>query len=111
MRHDDAVYAGTMLDTALKISRRARPLTRENFDADEDVQLAITHLIQVIGEAASRTSPAFRAAHPAIPWTKVIGMRNRIVHNYDDVNADIVWDVATAQLEPLIAALRRAVPG
>lgn len=111
MQHDDTVYAGTMLDTGLRIRRRAAKLTRAAFDGDEDVQLALTHLIQVFGEAASRTSTPFRDAHAEIPWSKVIGMRNRIVHNYDDVNADIVWDVATAQLKPLISALERIVPG
>jgi uncharacterized protein with HEPN domain len=110
MQHDDMVYAGTMLDTALRIRRRAANLTRGAFDAHEDVQLALTHLIQVFGEAAMRTSPPFRAAHPQIPWAKVIGMRHRIVHNYDDVNADIIWDVATAQLEPVIVALQKIVP-
>jgi len=110
MQHDDKVYAGTMLDTALRIRRRAANLTRAAFDANEDVQLALTHLIQVLGEAASRTSAPFQASHPEIPWSKVIGMRHRIVHNYDDVNADIIWDVATAQLEPLISALQRTVP-
>lgn len=110
MQHDDLVYAGTMLDTALKIRRRAANLTRAAFDTDEDVRLALTHLVQVFGEAASRTSAPFQAAHSEFPWPKVIGMRHRIVHNYDDVNADIIWDVATAQLEPLISALQRMVP-
>lgn len=110
MRHDDLIYAGTMLDTAIRIRRRVSGLGRDVFDRDEDLQLALTYLIQVIGEAASRTSPPFRDGHPQVHWNKVIGMRHRIVHNYDDVNADIVWDVVTAQLEPLITALQGVVP-
>jgi uncharacterized protein with HEPN domain len=84
-----------------------RGRTREAFDADEVRQLAVLHLIQVLGEAASRVTAAFRDAHPEIPWAQLVGMRNRIVYGYDHVDPDIVWRVATEDVEPVLAAVER----
>jgi uncharacterized protein with HEPN domain len=72
-------------------------------------QLALLHLIQVLGEAASRVSAVFREEHPELPWGQMVGMRNRIVHGYNHVDPDIVWRVATEDLEPVLAALERIV--
>jgi len=107
MAHDDRLTLGQMLDTVRRIRATIRGHTREAFEADEVRQLALLHLIQVLGEAASRTSAAFREAHPELPWGQMVGMRNRIVHGYDHVDSDIVWRVATEDLEPVLAALER----
>ena len=110
MRNDDVEWARNMVDTSRRILRRMQGLSRAEFDGDEDVQLALIYLIQSIGEAASRTSRAFRDAHPAIPWAQVIAMRHRLVHDYDEVRLDAVWSVATAEIEPLVAALSVIIP-
>ncbi len=107
---DDLAYAGHMLDAAQRIRRKVRGVTRPAFDADDTLQLALTHLIQVVGAAASRTSAVFREAHPEVPWAQIIGMRNRIVHDYEDVNLDVVWRVVTEDVEALVAALDHIVP-
>ena len=72
--------------------------------------LALTHLIQVIGEAARRISPQFRERHQDIPWDAIAGMRNKIVHDYMDVDEHIVWDSVTQELQPLIEDLKKIVP-
>lgn len=54
--------------------------------------------IEVIGEAASRVSDETRAANPAIPWSAIVGMRNRLVHGYFDIDTEIVWKTATEEL-------------
>jgi uncharacterized protein with HEPN domain len=110
MLRDDLVTAGQMLDTVRRIRGMVRGRSRAEFESDDVRQLAILHLIQVLGEAASRTSAVFREAHPEIPWGRMIGMRNRIVHGYDDVDPDIVWRVAADDVEQLLAALERIVP-
>ena len=107
MAHDDRITAEQMRDTVQRIRAIVRGQTREAFETDEIRQLALLHLIQVLGEAASRTTAAFRDAHPDLPWAQMVGMRNRIVHGYDDVDPDIVWRVATADVEPVLAALER----
>jgi uncharacterized protein with HEPN domain len=68
-------------------------------------QNAVIRALEVIGEAASKVSPAFRAAQPAIPWREITGMRHRLIHGYDEVQLDVVWRVVAEHLAPLIAAL------
>lgn len=109
MAIDNRLTLEQMLDTVRRIRVIIRGQTRDAFDADEVCQLAILHLIQVLGEAASRTSAAFRDAHPELPWAQMMGMRNRIVHGYDNVDPDIVWRVATEDVEQLLAVLERIV--
>jgi uncharacterized protein with HEPN domain len=111
MAGDDRRTLEQMLDTVRRIRAIVRGRTRKAFDADEVRQLALLYLIQVLGEAASRVSAAFREEHPEFPWGHMVGMRNRIVHGYNHVDPDIVWRVATEDLEPVLAALERIVVG
>lgn len=106
---DDRLTLEQMLETARRIRSMASGHTRKSFDADDVRQLALLHLIQVLGEASSRVSAGFRESHPELPWGAMAGMRNRIVHGYDHVDPDIVWRVATDDVEPVIAALERLV--
>ena len=110
MPKDDSVYVGHMLDTARLAAAKVAGITRDAFDADENLRLALAHLIQTIGEAARQVSPALRDAHPQTPWAKIIGMRNRVVHGYLHVDYDIVWGVATVDLPALIEILASVLP-
>jgi uncharacterized protein with HEPN domain len=110
MKKDDTVYLGNILDLATKVRQRVDGVSRDAYDDDEDLRLALAHLVQMIGEAARRVSPAFQAQHPEIPWRDMVGMRHRIVHDYMDVDYDIVWDVATVDLAELVAKIRPLVP-
>jgi uncharacterized protein with HEPN domain len=105
LQRDDALYVGHMLDTARRVLTRIRGLTREEYDADQDLRLAVVYLIQTIGEAARKVSGELRAAHPEVPWAAIIGMRHRLVHDYIDVDEDAVWSTATEDLEPLTVQL------
>ena len=107
---DDTVYVGHMLDTVRDAMRRVRGLSREQFDADGNLSLAVAHLVQTVGEAARRVSTAFQEQHPEIPWSKVIGMRHKVVHDYMNVDFDIVWDVVTLEFPALATQLERLVP-
>jgi uncharacterized protein with HEPN domain len=109
MARDDRLHLGQMLDAARRVNRLAREWGRRDFDDEDVVQLASLQLIQRLGEAASRLTADFRAAHPELPWAQMIGMRNRIVHSYDDVDPEIIWQVASADVEPVIAALERVL--
>jgi uncharacterized protein with HEPN domain len=109
MPRSDRLTLELMLDTARRLRALAADRTRHAFDTDDVAQLAMLHLIQRLGEGASRLSADFRAAHPEFPWAEMIGMRNRIVHGYDDLDPDVVWRIATEDIEPVIAGLERAL--
>ena len=82
MQKDDLVYAGHMLDMARRALRLVRGKSRADYEQDETLSLALTHLLQVIGEAARKVSPPFREKHSEIPWAAVVGLRHRVVHDY-----------------------------
>lgn len=107
---EDRLTLEQMLETVRRIRGLVRGKLRKAFDGDEVLQLALLHLIQVLGEAASRVSARFREQHAEFPWGQMVGMRNRIVHGYDHVDPDIVWRVATEDVEPVFAALERVLP-
>ena len=110
MPKDDLVYVGHMLDTSRLIVSKLVGKARSDFDADDNLRLALTHLIQTIGESARRVSSEFQQAHPQIPWSRIIGMRHKVVHDYLYVDYDIVWGVATVNIPPLAAELEKLAP-
>ena len=73
-------------------------------------QNATIRSLEVIGEAAGKVSAETLAGHPEIAWREITGMRHRLIHDYGDVDLDIVWIVVQTRLDPLIAALEALVP-
>jgi uncharacterized protein with HEPN domain len=68
------------------------------------------HQLLVIGEAVKRLSPAFRAAHPEVPWRLIAGTRDKLIHFYEGVDLDQVWGMVTADLPELIRWIEPLVP-
>lgn len=85
MDHDDEVTLEHIRQAGQSIERFLMNISEEAFLANEEKQSAVQHQILIIGEAATRLSQAFRDLHPTIPWTSIIGMRNRLIHGYDTV--------------------------
>lgn len=110
MPKSDLAYVGHMLDTARKAVEKVRDKTRHDLNRDENLLLALAHLLQIIGEAARRVSPSYQDEHPQIPWKAIVGMRHKVVHDYLNVDEDIVWDTVTRELQPLIRELERLAP-
>ncbi len=99
-----------MLDAARKAVRRAAGRSREDLEAeDDDLADALVRRISVIGEAATRVSADVRLALGEIPWNDVIGMRNRLIHAYFDINLDILWATVQDSLPVLIRLLESAL--
>jgi uncharacterized protein with HEPN domain len=94
-----------MRDAATAAVNFAAGKGRVDLDNDLMLQFAIVRAIEIIGEAAARLADATRDAHPEIPWSNMIGMRNRLAHGYFDVDLDIVWRTVERHLGPLAAAL------
>ncbi len=80
-------------------------IDRNAFDHDTKTQSAVLHQLMVLGEAANRLSEEFRESHDEIPWRLVIGMRNRLIHGYDDVDLDEVWSTVTRDVPGVLNQL------
>ena len=94
-----------MLDYAREAAEISQGRTRADFDTDRLFALAIVRVVEVIGEAASRVSSQRRASIPDIPWERVVGMRNKLIHGYDAIHYDTVWLTVEESIPTLIAAL------
>ncbi len=101
----DNAYLEDISLAAQSIQRFTSGVSFEKFTANEEKYEAVNRKFQIIGEAAQRLSPEARNAFPEIPWRLITAMRNIIVHDYDEVDLDIVWDSARNDLPPLIAKL------
>ncbi len=111
-RDDPLVRLKHMRDAALDALTMAEGKSREDLDADDLLASALHYKMIIIGEAASAVSREVTDAAPSIPWREIIGMRNVIIHGYDVVDLDVIWQAATrdvpsllAELEPLIAQI------
>ena len=109
MRRDDA-YLLDMLLAAREAVEFATGLTFPQFEQSRLNQNAILKAIEIIGEAAARVSADTKEAHPEIPWPEIIGMRNRLVHAYFEVNLERVWQTVQQDVPRLIALLKPLVP-
>jgi uncharacterized protein with HEPN domain len=107
---DDLVYIRHALDAAEKICLFTRDKSRIDLNHDELLGLAIVRLLEVIGEAANSVSPVIIEKNPGVPWKKMIGMRNRLIHGYFDINYDIVWDTIIHDIPDLIQLLKQLLP-
>jgi uncharacterized protein with HEPN domain len=85
--------------------------TRADLGTERVLDLALLHLITLIGEAANYVPPADVARYPEIPWKKITGMRHRLVHGYDKVNYDVLWETVTEDLPALVALLEKILTG
>jgi len=99
-----------MLDHAREAVEMARGRTRSELDTDRQLNLSLVRLVEVVGEAAARVQDDFRSHHPDVAWCATVGMRNRLIHGYDIVDFDILWQIVTTDLPPLIAVLEKIVP-
>jgi len=110
MQRDDETCIRHILDAARKAHDFASSRKRADLEKDEMLALSLVRLLEIIGEAAGDISEEYRAKHPDIPWKKMVGLRNRLIHGYFDIDLDIVWDTVMGDLPPLIAALEKLVP-
>jgi uncharacterized protein with HEPN domain len=104
-KHDEPTYLRHMRDYATEARLFAQGRSRSDLETDRMFMLATTRLLEMMGEAATQVSAATRIQNHQIPWPSIIGLRHRLVHAYDQINLDIIWDILTNDLPPMIAAL------
>lgn len=98
-----------MLDHASRAVRLVQGKNQDEVEQDEVLFLALTRLLEILGEAARRIPDDVRNRHPEIPWRSVVGLRNVLIHGYDTVDPDIVWRILTKDLPELLPHLEAAV--
>ena len=105
-----------IVEAAQDIADFLKGVTEEEFLHNKFIRSAIIRQLEIIGEATKRLSATFRETHPSVPWKDMAGLRDRLIHAYDDLDLDRVWDAAAnvlpkvrAQLEPLLPTEPRDV--
>lgn len=109
MRADDVVRVQHMIDAAQSAVGFVDGRIRSDLQTDQMLQFALVRAIEIVGEAASRVSEHTRSMGEGIPWQAIVGMRNRLVHAYFDVDLDVLWAAVTIEMPALLVKLRKLV--
>ena len=109
-RNRDEASILDIFNTGMEILDFVNGLELNDLKNDKKTLYAVLHGIQIIGEATKRLSKKFCEQHPNIPWKKMAGIRDRIVHEYDNVRLDIVWDVANQEIPELLEKITPLLP-
>ena len=99
MRDDDERFRDIL--EATECIEKYASRGREAFDADELIQTWVLHHLRIVGEAVRAISPTTKEISDEVPWSKIIGMRNILVHNYFAIDKDLVWSVIENDLPAL----------
>ena len=106
-RRNEQSALAQMLDFAQRLLRITSGRSRRDLEEDELLQLAVERMLEKLGEASRRVPDEVRSAHGDIPWQRIAGMRNRLIHVYDDIDYEIIWDTVQTDLPTLIEYLKR----
>ena len=99
-----------MIDAAKAIKAFVSGRSLNDYLNDRMLRGAVERHLEIIGEAAGRISQEFRNAHPEIPWQKIVGLRNVLIHEYGDIEDVLVWEVASIHIRDLIGKLEGLIP-
>jgi uncharacterized protein with HEPN domain len=104
MIKNDQVYLEHILEAIVKIENFTNGISRFDFGRNVMIQDAVIRNIEIIGEATKKISKSFTQSHQEIPWSEMAGMRDKLIHDYLDVDIDVVWKTIEADL-PLLKEL------
>ena len=110
MGRSDRDYLKDILDAARLVQRFIQDIDQDTFNEDDMRQSAVIHQLTIIGEATKRLSSKSRISHPAIPWQDMAGMRDILIHAYNHLNLNIIWNTATVYIPDLIRQIEPLVP-
>lgn len=106
---DDRTALMHMLEHAEEALSLVAGHSQQDIESDRILSLALVRLLEVIGEAANRVSGELKQDSPQIPWAQIVGLRNRLIHAYDSIDMDILWQILSADLPSLVVHLREVV--
>ena len=104
-KHDPEISLSQILAYAREAVEISSGKTRQDLDRDRLLNLALTRLLEILGEAANRVPEDIRTQYPDLPWLQMIAVRNRLIHGYDSVDFDILWAIIQNDLPNLIIRL------
>jgi uncharacterized protein with HEPN domain len=110
MKRHDLAWLADILDSAVLVRNFVDGVTFEKFEADVLLQLGVSRLLEIIGEAAKNLSDAYKADHPEIPWKQMAGMRDVLIHAYHEIDLDEVWRIVNRSVPDLIQQMEPLVP-
>ena len=105
MQPDDQVRLRHLVDAAATAQEFVAGRERGDLDSDEMLRLALTKLVEIVGEAAKQVSPEVRSQMPEVPWSAAARTRDRLVHHYFDIDLDVLWETVTVDLPALLRSL------
>lgn len=94
-----------MVNAIHRIQEFTVDLTDEAYLDSLLIQSAVERQLEILGEAARRLSDEFRQAHPEVDWRRIIGLRNILIHRYDEIRQQTIWTTVVLELEPLLTQL------
>ena len=109
MKKDSLVYIDDIRDSIEAIKKYTADLTREDFFSSSEKQDAVYRRLEVIGEAASRLPDEFKSQYSLIPWYKIVGMRNVLIHEYDSIDLNRVWETVKRDI-PKLEEYLKSIP-
>lgn len=109
MSRDDA-YLVDILESARTALEYVRGKSWEKFKKDSLLQDAVVRRLEIIGEASGRVSTATQKKYPQLPWQAMKGTRNRVIHEYDTIDLDVIWDIVEHDLPFLVKELEQIAP-
>lgn len=108
-RRDPLVAVQQMRDNAQRVLTTMSDRSRSDIDTDEMLQAALIRWMEVIGEAARRVPEEFRSDYPNVPWRQTTALRNVLIHDYDTVDFDLLWQIIQERLPLLMQQLQAII--
>jgi uncharacterized protein with HEPN domain len=101
----DAESIADIIHASRTIATFLHGITKDQFFTDLRTQSAVLHQLLIVGEAVKRLTPSFRATHGDIPWQRIAGTRDHLIHGYDSVDIDLIWLAVSEKLPLLLTRL------
>ena len=106
-KRDAALLVDDIRSCLSQLAAYIRGMDLQSFLHDRKTIDAVTRNLEIIGEAARQLSEEDRAQYPQIPWTQIVGLRHRIVHDYFGIDTELIWEIASKNAPELAALLRK----